>query len=294
MYDRISRRSEDFQILVVTAGCGQPVPRHSSYEMELKGCNVQHARNLFDCAVTLLPHVDQLWYKYAYLEELLQNIPGARQVFERWMQGNQTTGHGRRTSSSSNATRSSTAPVPSTSDGSPSGLSQGDCCMQDPWDEGRKRPSELPALCYVMATVEEFRAARSDASSACPRVLFPAPAPRYEYSNIGRHVLLLDEHKQPMQPRYERNSPKSAKVVSDEDNGEPSSRGGPAANGHPVGCSYGVAPWSVAKAAAQSAADNAAQTAPGYIQLEFDLRKFDRVRELYQKYIEYDPTNSAA
>jgi crooked neck len=30
--------------------------------------------------------VDQLWYKYVYLEELLQNVPGARQVFERWMQ----------------------------------------------------------------------------------------------------------------------------------------------------------------------------------------------------------------
>lgn len=54
--------------------------------MELKSRNVQHARNLFDRAVTLLPRVDQLWYKYVYLEELLQNVPGARQVFERWMQ----------------------------------------------------------------------------------------------------------------------------------------------------------------------------------------------------------------
>lgn len=53
--------------------------------MELKGRNVQHARNLFDRAVTLLPRIDQLWYKYVYLEELLQNVPGARQVFERWM-----------------------------------------------------------------------------------------------------------------------------------------------------------------------------------------------------------------
>ena len=54
--------------------------------MELKSRNVQHARNLFDRAVTLLPRIDQLWYKYVYLEELLQNVPGARQVFERWMQ----------------------------------------------------------------------------------------------------------------------------------------------------------------------------------------------------------------
>ena len=54
-------------------------------ETELKSRNVQHARNLFDRAVTLLPRVDQLWFKYVYLEELLQNIAGARQVFERWM-----------------------------------------------------------------------------------------------------------------------------------------------------------------------------------------------------------------
>ncbi|KAJ3760879.1 hypothetical protein EV360DRAFT_80762 [Lentinula raphanica] len=53
--------------------------------MELKNRNVQHARNLFDRAVTLLPRVDQLWYKYVYLEDFLQNVPGARQVFERWM-----------------------------------------------------------------------------------------------------------------------------------------------------------------------------------------------------------------
>ncbi|KAG1741196.1 hypothetical protein EDD22DRAFT_921500 [Suillus occidentalis] len=32
----------------------------------------------------------------------------------------------------------------------------------------------------------------------------------------------------------------------------------------------------------------------GYIQLEMDLRDFDRVRTLYEKYLEYDPTNSAA
>ncbi|EIW53799.1 TPR-like protein [Trametes versicolor FP-101664 SS1] len=32
----------------------------------------------------------------------------------------------------------------------------------------------------------------------------------------------------------------------------------------------------------------------GYIQLEFDLREFDRVRTLYEKYLEWDPSNSAA
>ncbi|KZT01353.1 TPR-like protein [Laetiporus sulphureus 93-53] len=32
----------------------------------------------------------------------------------------------------------------------------------------------------------------------------------------------------------------------------------------------------------------------GYIQLELDLREFDRVRTLYEKYIEFDPSNSSA
>ena len=36
--------------------------------------------------MTLLPRVDALWYKYVYLEELLLNVAGARQIFERWMQ----------------------------------------------------------------------------------------------------------------------------------------------------------------------------------------------------------------
>ena len=46
--------------------------------MKLKSRNVQHARNLFDCAVTLLPRIDQLWYKYIYLVELLDNVIEAR------------------------------------------------------------------------------------------------------------------------------------------------------------------------------------------------------------------------
>ncbi|KAG8715162.1 NineTeen Complex (NTC) component [Ceratobasidium sp. 394] len=32
----------------------------------------------------------------------------------------------------------------------------------------------------------------------------------------------------------------------------------------------------------------------GYIQLELELREFDRVRKLYEKYLEYDPTNTSA
>jgi len=32
----------------------------------------------------------------------------------------------------------------------------------------------------------------------------------------------------------------------------------------------------------------------GYIDLEVELREFDRARTLYEKYLEYDPSNSAA
>lgn len=46
---------------------------------------VNHARNVWDRAVSLLPRVDQLWYKYIHMEEMLGNVAGARQVFERWM-----------------------------------------------------------------------------------------------------------------------------------------------------------------------------------------------------------------
>ncbi|KAJ7378539.1 Crooked neck-like protein 1 [Desmophyllum pertusum] len=33
-----------------------------------------------------MPRVNQFWYKYTYMEEMLSNIAGARQVFERWME----------------------------------------------------------------------------------------------------------------------------------------------------------------------------------------------------------------
>lgn len=31
---------------------------------------INHARNVWDRAVTLHPRVDQLWYKYSYMEEV--------------------------------------------------------------------------------------------------------------------------------------------------------------------------------------------------------------------------------
>lgn len=53
--------------------------------MEMRYKNVNRARNVFDRAVQILPRVDSFWYKYAYMEELLENVAGARQVFERWL-----------------------------------------------------------------------------------------------------------------------------------------------------------------------------------------------------------------
>ena len=46
---------------------------------------VNHARNVYDRAVSLLPRVDQFWFKYTYFEEMLGNAKLCRQIFERWM-----------------------------------------------------------------------------------------------------------------------------------------------------------------------------------------------------------------
>lgn len=48
--------------------------------MEMRNRQVNHARNLWDRAVTILPRVSQFWYKYTYMEEMLENVAGARQV----------------------------------------------------------------------------------------------------------------------------------------------------------------------------------------------------------------------
>lgn len=53
--------------------------------MEMKLKNINRARNVFDRAVSILPRVDMFWYKWIYMEEMLQNIVGARQIFERWL-----------------------------------------------------------------------------------------------------------------------------------------------------------------------------------------------------------------
>ncbi|OCT79813.1 hypothetical protein XELAEV_18026624mg [Xenopus laevis] len=43
-------------------------------EMEMKNRQVNHARNIWDRAITILPRVNQFWYKYTYMEEMLGNV----------------------------------------------------------------------------------------------------------------------------------------------------------------------------------------------------------------------------
>ena len=47
---------------------------------------INHARNVFDRAITIMPRAMQFWLKYSYMEEVIENIPGARQIFERWIE----------------------------------------------------------------------------------------------------------------------------------------------------------------------------------------------------------------
>jgi hypothetical protein len=48
----------------------------------MKNKFINHERNVWDRAVSLLPRMNQLWYKYIYMEEMLGNVAGARQVLK--------------------------------------------------------------------------------------------------------------------------------------------------------------------------------------------------------------------
>lgn len=45
----------------------------------MRNRQVNHARNLWDRAITILPRVNQFWYKYTYMEEMLGNVAGTFQ-----------------------------------------------------------------------------------------------------------------------------------------------------------------------------------------------------------------------
>jgi len=56
--------------------------------MEMKYKYINHARNVWERACKTLPRVDQFWYKYSYMEEMLGNIDLCRKIFEDWMSWN--------------------------------------------------------------------------------------------------------------------------------------------------------------------------------------------------------------
>lgn len=53
--------------------------------MEMRNKFINHARNVWERACKHLPRVDQFWYKYAYMEEMLGNHERVRRIFEDWM-----------------------------------------------------------------------------------------------------------------------------------------------------------------------------------------------------------------
>lgn len=54
-------------------------------EFSMKDEFINDARNVCDRSCNHLPRVDQLWYKYIHMEEMLGNIAGARQILKTWM-----------------------------------------------------------------------------------------------------------------------------------------------------------------------------------------------------------------
>ena len=49
---------------------------------------INHARNVWERACKHLPRVDQFWYKYSYMEEMLGEKEKVRAIFEDWMTWN--------------------------------------------------------------------------------------------------------------------------------------------------------------------------------------------------------------
>ena len=51
----------------------------------MRNRHINAARNVWDRAVTLMPRIEQFWFKYVYMEEMVGNLSGARVIFDRWM-----------------------------------------------------------------------------------------------------------------------------------------------------------------------------------------------------------------
>lgn len=51
----------------------------------MKHKHTNSARNIWERACKHHPRVDQFWYKYAYMEEMLENTGNSRKIFQDWM-----------------------------------------------------------------------------------------------------------------------------------------------------------------------------------------------------------------
>ena len=44
----------------------------------MRNRHINAARNVWDRAVTLMPRIEQFWFKYVYMEEMVGNLQGSR------------------------------------------------------------------------------------------------------------------------------------------------------------------------------------------------------------------------
>ena len=65
--------------------CREPAVWDAYIDLELRHQAVNHARNILERAITILPRYDHFWLKYSRILEELGNIEGAREIFQRWI-----------------------------------------------------------------------------------------------------------------------------------------------------------------------------------------------------------------
>lgn len=54
----------------------------------MKNKFINHARNVWERAIKILPRVEQLWFKYAEMEEILGEVEKVRKIYDQWMSWN--------------------------------------------------------------------------------------------------------------------------------------------------------------------------------------------------------------
>lgn len=72
----------------ITEMMGEPVDfylrfsiSHLTHGLFDRARQLNHARNIWDRAITILPRANQFWYKYTYMEEMLGHIAGEEYFF---------------------------------------------------------------------------------------------------------------------------------------------------------------------------------------------------------------------